>query len=116
MNDLRILGALQDIAKDITEPQPRLIIYNDIVGVPHTFIGLLDEGGNEILRGFDFSVDTIQRNILDDTDGILEFLNDINAKAPRNSRIFYYEILRRGQGMTQGLGNFKTCAVLWALR
>ena len=52
MNDLTILGALQDIAKDITEPQPRLIIYNDIVGVPHTFIGLLGEGGNEILRGF----------------------------------------------------------------
>ena len=52
MNDLTILGALQDIAKDITEPQPRLIIYNDIVGLPHTFIGLLNEGGNEILRGF----------------------------------------------------------------
>ena len=52
MNDLTILGALQDIAKDITEPQPRLIIYNDIVGLPHTFIGLLDEAGNEILRGF----------------------------------------------------------------
>ena len=47
-------------------------------------------------------MDTIQRNILDDTDGILEFLNDINAKAPRNSKFICDEI--SSQGMTQGLG------------
>ena len=41
----------------------------------------------------DFSVDAIQRNILDDTDGILEFLNDINAKAPRNSKFICDEII-----------------------
>ena len=70
--------------------------------MPHTFIGLLDEGGNEILRGFDFSVDTIQRNILDDTDGIIEFLNDINAKAPRNSKFICDEIIGSSRRMTQG--------------
>ena len=50
--------------------------------MPHTFIGLLDKGGNEILRGFDFSVDTIQRKILDDTDGILEFLRQGKSRIP----------------------------------
>ena len=50
----------------------------------------------------DFSVDTIQRKILDDTDGILEFLNDINAKAPRNSKFICDEIIGSSWGMTQG--------------
>ena len=50
----------------------------------------------------DFSVDTIQRKILDDTDGILEFLNDINAKAPRNSKFICDEIIGSSRRMTQG--------------
>ena len=52
----------------------------------------------------DFSVDTIQRKILDDTDGILEFLNDINAKAPRNSKFICDEIIGSSRGITQGYG------------
>ena len=49
-------------------------------------------------------MDTIQRNILDDTDGILEFLNDINAKAPRNSKFICDEIIGSSRRITQGLG------------
>ena len=27
-------------------------IYNDIKGIPHTFIGITDDNGNTIYRGF----------------------------------------------------------------
>ena len=30
-------------------------IYNDVVGSPHTFIGITDDYGNTIYRGFDKS-------------------------------------------------------------
>nr|WP_321312177.1 hypothetical protein [uncultured Campylobacter sp.] len=42
------------------------------------------------------------KKILDDTDGILEFLNDINAKAPRNSKFICDEIIGSSRRMTQG--------------
>ena len=65
---------------------------------------IINESKSNLASDIDFSVDTIQRNILDDTDGILEFLNDINAKAPRNSKFICDEIIGSSRGMTQGLG------------
>ena len=62
----------------------------------------INDSDNALASDIDFSVDTIQRKILDDTDGILEFLNDINAKAPRNSKFICDEIIGSSRGMTQG--------------